>query len=323
MKKHRNNKVSLITTERNEVKDIATFIESALSQTLMPDEIVIADGGSTDGTVEIISEYIKNGAPIKLVKAPGNRSVGRNAAVKAAKNEYIACTDVGSRLDKKWLKNITEPFRKNPDAMVVSGGFKQEPKTYFEKISSDLMLSPNDNIDLETWLPSSRSIAFTKTAWKKAGGYPEYTNFNEDTPFDLALKKAGYKFEDGLKAIVYWRPRPNIKEFYKQYYYYALGDALDKIDKNHFMNLLIKYAVILTGTILGAIFYWPIALIFISIFIIMITKRLIKPLKINKGLKAFALMFLLAITFDISQIFGFINGSLNYKKFRGSKKLVR
>jgi len=316
-------KVSLITTERNEKDSIAEFIDSALSQSFKPNEIIIADGGSTDGTVEIIKEYIKKGAPIKLVKAPGNRSIGRNAAVKAAKNEYIACTDVGSRLDKNWLKNITAPFIKNPKAMVVSGGFKQEPKTYFEKISSDLMLAPNDKIDVETWLPSSRSIAFTKTAWKKAGGYPEHTNFNEDTPFDLALKKCGYKFEDGLKAIVYWRPRPNIREFYKQYYYYALGDALDSIGKDHFISLSIKYLILLLGIILSLIFYWSAIFIFLLIFFIMITKRLIKPLRKNKGIKAFSLMFLLLIVFDASQIFGFINGTININKYKGSKKLVR
>jgi glycosyltransferase involved in cell wall biosynthesis len=316
-------KVSLITTERNEKESIAEFIDSVLNQSLQPNEIIVADGGSTDGTIEIIKDYIKKGAPIKLVNAPGNRSIGRNAAVKAAKNEHIACTDVGSRLDKNWLKNITEPFRKNPKAMVVSGSFKQEPKTYFEKISSDLMLVPNKKIDVKTWLPSSRSIAFTKTAWRKAGGYPEYTNFNEDTPFDLALKECGYKFEDGLKAIVYWRPRPNIKEFYRQYYYYSLGDALDNIGRSHFINLTFKYVVFLLGIILSLIFYWPLSLLFFALFVMMLVKRLIAPLALNKGLKAFALMFVLLIVFDVSQVLGFINGTVNKQKYKESKKLVR
>lgn len=316
-------KVSLITTERNEKNSIAEFIDSALGQSLKPDEIIISDGGSTDGTVEIIKSYIKNGAPIKLVNAPGNRSIGRNAAVKAARNEHIACTDVGSRLDRNWLKNITLPFVKNPEAMVVSGGFKQDPKTYFEKISSDLMLSPNENIDIETWLPSSRSIAFTKTAWKKAGGYPEHTNFNEDTPFDLALKKQGYKFEDGLKAIVYWRPRPNIKEFYKQYYFYALGDALDKIDISHFIKLTAKYLTFIFIAIFFGIIYWPISLLVFVLFVALLTRRVFAPLKKDPSIKAYLLMILLCIVFDASQVFGYWNGIINSQKLKGSKKLVR
>ncbi len=316
-------KVSLITTERNERDSIAEFIESVLAQSMKPDEIIIADGGSTDGTVEIIKSYMKKGAPIKLVNAPGNRSVGRNAATKAASYEYIACTDVGSRLDKNWLKNITEPFRKNPKAMVVSGFFLPKPETFFEEVSATLMLNPNDNIDIKTWLPSSRSFAYTKTAWEKAGGYPEHTNFNEDTPYCLALKKEGYKFEDGLKAIVYWRPRANIKEFYLQYYYYALGDALDKLDMKHFMKLTAKYIVTLGLIIIFVFIFWPISLLVVLAFSLLICRRLYRPWRKIKGVKSLLLMFLVLITFDLSQIFGYWTGIIKSESLKGSKKLVR
>ena len=53
-------KLSLITTERNEKDSIAEFIDSALGQSLKPDEIIISDGGSTDGTVEIMNGSFKN-----------------------------------------------------------------------------------------------------------------------------------------------------------------------------------------------------------------------------------------------------------------------
>ena len=316
-------KVSLITTERNEKESIAEFIDSVLAQTQKPDEIVIADGGSTDGTVDIIKSYIKDGAPIKLVNAPGNRSIGRNAATKSATNEYIACTDVGSRLDKNWLKNITEPFRDNPKSMVVSGFFLPEPKSFFEEVSATLMLAPNDKIDIKTWLPSSRSLAYTKTAWKKAGGYPEYTNFNEDTPFCLALKKAGFKFENGLSAIVYWRPRPNIKEFYRQYYFYALGDALDKLDPWHFSKLSIKYLATVAISIALFFVYWPVSVLVVGIFVLLLAKRVYRPWRKMPGIKPLIFMLLLLITFDLSQIFGYWTGWLKSSKLKNSKKLVR
>jgi len=323
MKKTSNEKISLITTERNEVDDIATFIDSALSQSLKPDEIIIADGGSTDGTLEIIEKYIKDGAPIKLVHAPGNRSIGRNAATKAAMGPIIAVTDVGSRLDDDWLKHITQPFRDNKKAMAVSGGFEAEPKTFFEKVSATLMLSPNDNIDIETWLPSSRSIAYKKEAWEKAGGYPEHTNFNEDTPFDLALKKAGYKFEDGLKAMVYWRPRPNLKEFYRQYYYYALGDGIDSLDISHFIKLSLKYAICLILTIV-ALFTVPVlALLPVAYILYRFSARIYRPWRKIKGLQSLLLMYVLLICFDVSQLLGYWNGYLRRKSLAGSERLVR
>jgi glycosyltransferase involved in cell wall biosynthesis len=315
--------VSLITTERNEVDSIAEFLDSVLSQSLKPDEIVIADGGSTDGTVEIIQSYIKKGAPIKLLNAPGNRSVGRNAATKAAKNEVIACTDVGSRLDNDWLKNITEPFRHNPKAMAVAGFFLPEPKTYFEKVSATLMLAPNEEVDLATWLPSSRSIAYKKTAWEKAGGYPEHTNFNEDTPFDLALKEQGYNFEDGLKAIVYWRPRPTLREFYRQYYFYAVGDGIDQIYLPHFRRLAIKYIGAVVVAILAAIFV-PLLLIPLALIVLLfLGRRISRPWRTMGDFKSGPLMLLLILMYDVSQIHGYWYGYFNRQKLRSSTKLVR
>lgn len=316
-------KVSLITTERNEKDSIAEFMESVLTQTQRPDEIIIADGGSTDGTLGIIEGFIKKGMPIKLINAPGNRSVGRNAATKAARNEYIAVTDVGSRLDKDWLKNIAKPFRDNHNAMVVSGFFLPDPKTFFEKVSATLMLAPNDKIDLSTWLPSSRSFAYTKTAWRKVGGYPEYTNFNEDTPFCLALKKAGFKFEDGLDAIVYWRPRPNLREFYRQYYYYALGDALDKLELWHFSKLTLKYLIVLALGGFLIFIHWLISILVIGVFLLTLARRIYRPWRKIPGIKSFLLMSVLLVTFDISQIFGYWTGMIKGSKLKNSEKLVR
>lgn len=317
-------KVSLITTERNEAESIGEFIESALSQSYTPDEIIIADGGSTDGTVEIIERYIKNGAPIRLVKAPGNRSVGRNAATAASRNEVIAVTDVGCRLDKDWLKHITEPFRQNPDAMAVAGFYIPEPKTYFEKVSGILMYHENDHIDLGKWVPSGRSVAYKKEAWQKVGGYPEYTNFNEDTPFGLNLRKAGYKFEDGLKAVAYWRPRTNLKDFYRQFYWYAVGDGLDKINMLSIVLLTIKYACIVAAIGIALVLGYPWLVAIVIAGIIWTYWRRVAPAwgKI-KGLKTAFLMMFLILVFHVSQLLGFWRGYFFRGQFVSSQKLVR
>lgn len=52
------NKVSIITVVFNDAANIRETIESALGQTYQEKEYIIIDGGSTDGTVEIINEYV-------------------------------------------------------------------------------------------------------------------------------------------------------------------------------------------------------------------------------------------------------------------------
>jgi glycosyltransferase involved in cell wall biosynthesis len=288
---------------------------------MKPDEIVIADGDSNDGTIEIIQSYIEKGAPLKLVVVPGNRSVGRNAAVEAASHEIIAVADVGCRLDPDWLKNITQPYRDNPDTAIVAGFFLAEPKTHFEKVSADLMLQENDVVDVKNWLPSSRSIAFTKTAWEKAGKYPLYEDFEpklarkcggEDTLFDLALKDAGYEFADGLKAIVYWRPRPDFKTFYQQYYWYAVGDGMDLTglaDHPFFRRLTYKYALITLLTIALSVTALPLlTLLPLAYLAAGLLRRSLKPWMKSKNPLDLLLMMALLLSYDLSQIFGYWYG---------------
>ena len=74
-------RISVAVPVRNEADNIGSLIRRLLTQTLPPDEIVIADGGSTDSTAEIVADFIAQGAPVRLIRAgdalPGR---GRNLA---------------------------------------------------------------------------------------------------------------------------------------------------------------------------------------------------------------------------------------------------
>ena len=51
------NKISVITVVYNDVKNLRQTMESYFSQTWKDKEYIVIDGGSTDGTVDIIKEY--------------------------------------------------------------------------------------------------------------------------------------------------------------------------------------------------------------------------------------------------------------------------
>ena len=82
-----------------------------------------------------------------------------------------------------------------------------------------------DILDPETFLPSSRSIAFKKSAWKKVGGYPVHLDTAEDLMFARALKKADTKFHMVKDAIVLWPQRSTWKSAFLQFFRYAQGDG--------------------------------------------------------------------------------------------------
>jgi len=217
-------KVSLICPTYNEKGSVEGLIKSMLNQSKKPDEMIFVDSFSKDGTAEIIKKYSKKNKEINLIQKKSNISEARNIAIKNAKNQIIACTDASSILDKNWLEKITEPF-KDKSVDVVSGGYKAISKGGIEDYLVMLTVKPMEEWDEKTFLPSGRSIAFRKKAWKAVGGYPEKLYTGEDTLFDLRLKEKGFKFKLQKSAFVYWRGRNTIKKFIKQFYLYGKGDG--------------------------------------------------------------------------------------------------
>ena len=219
--------VSVIATIKNEEGAIRRLLDSLRTQTRPPDEVIIADGGSTDGTLEILRDYAARGdLPIEVLIRPGdNISQGRNAAIKAAQGEIIASTDAGVRLSPNWLADLTAPFKEEAPPDVVSGFFLPDPQTVFETALGATTLPVLADIVPRKFLPSSRSVAFRKSAWERVGGYPEWLDYCEDLILDFALRDAGYRFAFAPTAVAHFRPRPSLRAFARQYYRYARGDG--------------------------------------------------------------------------------------------------
>ena len=63
--------ISVILTVLNEAEAMPAILDSLCEQTLAPDEVVVADGGSSDGTVAILERY-SGRLPLRVLTAPGS-----------------------------------------------------------------------------------------------------------------------------------------------------------------------------------------------------------------------------------------------------------
>jgi len=161
-------------------------------------------------------------------------------------------------------------------------------------------------------LPSSRSIAFKKSAWKKVGGYPENLNYCEDLVFDLKLKKAGLKFAFAPKAIVFWPQKKTLKGAVKQFFNYAVGDGMAGFDGPHFKKFLLKIFLIFLLVILlflsktTAIIVCLGCLGYLGIRAVSFSAKLKKP-------AAFPALLLLLPLLNLTVILGFVWGLFKRK----------
>jgi glycosyltransferase involved in cell wall biosynthesis len=221
-------RVSIACTVLNEADSIAALIDSMLAQTRSADEIVFNDCGSSDGTDAIIERAIAAGAPIRLVRGGTNIPSGRNNAIRHATGTLIACTDAGLTLDPHWLARLVAPLEAGI-ADVAGGFFRPAPRSLFELALGATNYPDADEIRPERFLPFGQSVAFHKPAWEAVGGYPEWASHCEDLLFDMALKRAGFRFVFVPEALVHFRPRSSLPAFARQYYSYARGDGIARL----------------------------------------------------------------------------------------------
>jgi len=232
-------------------------MNSIKSQTRQPDEIVIVDGGSTDNTVTTMQSYTDR-LPLRIFVEDGcNISQGRNRAIAEAQGDIIAVTDAGVKLTNTWLETITQPMLDHSDVDVVAGFFQADPQTLFEVAIGATTLPIEAEIDPKTFLPSSRSVAFRKASSDFIGGYPEWLDFCEDLIFDIRLQQTSQPFVFAPDALVYFRPRPSLGKFYKQYYLYARGDGKANLWRKRHIIRYITYGIVFPLILLLGLFVHP------------------------------------------------------------------
>jgi glycosyltransferase involved in cell wall biosynthesis len=219
-------RISVVATVLNEANTLPHLLDSLATQTHLPDEVIVCDGGSTDATLSVLETYqAAHHLPLRFFQQlGGNISQGRNAAIEAATGDVIAVTDAGVRLSQNWLEKITAPFAE-AGTEAVAGFFVSDPRTAFETAMGATVLPALREIDPTRFLPSSRSVAFRKRAWAEVGGYPEWLDYCEDLIFDLRIRDRYGPFVFAPQATVHFRPRPSLRAFFVQYYRYARGDG--------------------------------------------------------------------------------------------------
>lgn len=214
-------KVSLVATVKDAAPFVREFLTTLAAQTRQPDEVIVVDGGSTDGT----AEALRSAPGVTVIDAPGaNIPTGRNIAIAEATHEVIAVTDGDCVLAADWLERILEPLERGAD--VSMGLYRPLTSSFFEVCAAAISIKEPEEIRADRYMPSARSVAFRRAAFDTAGGYPEWLSIGEDMLLNLRWRALGVRMELAERAVVYRRPRADLGAYWRQFFRYGEGDAL-------------------------------------------------------------------------------------------------
>ncbi len=172
-------RISIITINRNNAEGLASTIESVVRQTSVPHEFIVIDGGSTDGSADVIRRSEKN--ITRWVSEP-------DAGIYQAMNKGIGMTS-GTHL--LFLNSGDRLFSNSLLADILAAGFTEE--VIFGDIMYDGHREPivmPDEIDIRLFLGQSIGHGATlmkKTLFTQFGLYDESNRIVSDWAFFLKV----------------------------------------------------------------------------------------------------------------------------------------
>lgn len=104
------NKVSVIVPVYNTAKYLRTCLDSVLSQSLPPFELILVDDGSTDGSAEICDEYAKEhqGCVCVIHQENQGTAAARNRGLELCTGDYLSFIDSDDYLDPDMFAHLAE-----------------------------------------------------------------------------------------------------------------------------------------------------------------------------------------------------------------------
>jgi glycosyltransferase involved in cell wall biosynthesis len=239
--------IAIVATVLNEAADIDVLLQSLLHQDPSPAEVIVVDGGSTDGTWERLVDAATGHAvlhPIRdescsLRRSPGPIARGRNTAIRAAASPIVACVDAGCTYPTDWLARLTGPILDGSAEYALGGSVIDPASATLWDIASAPFYGVKLNLAQPTKSCTARSMAFRKDLWQRAGGFPETVFLGEDTVFDARVRTlVSPAYPAGAKAC--YHPRHTLSSSLRQLASYAATDGLLGVRPARFLRHLFR-----------------------------------------------------------------------------------
>jgi succinoglycan biosynthesis protein ExoA len=256
----------------NEAELIAQVIGRVLEDDGLVDPLVlVADGGSQDGSRDIVEAIAARDPRVRLLPNPGRlQSAGVNLAAGLAEDRpWLVRIDAHADYPKTYVSTLIEEARRTGAHSVVvametrgEGGFQRA-------------IAAAQNSRLGTggaahrvgapggWVEHGHHALFNRQAFQQIGGYDESFSHNEDAELDLRLTQEGARIWLTDRTRIVYHPRRTPGALWKQYVSYGKGRARTVLKHSTPLKMRQALPLAVAPAVLGALAapaFWPLAI---------------------------------------------------------------
>ncbi len=228
--------VVVVIPTLNEVAHVETCVRSLLKgdERLRDIELIVADGGSRDGTQAIVQHLCGEFPNLRLVDNPQRlQSAAVNLAARGAgigRHILVRC-DAHAIYPANYVMSVADSLaRRNVASVVVP--MDAEGESCFQKANAWIVDTPlgsggsaHRGGRKSGFVDHGHHAAFELKTFLHLGGYDETFSHNEDAEYDTRLRKAGGRIFMDADIRLTYLPRASMGALARQYFNYGKGRA--------------------------------------------------------------------------------------------------
>jgi succinoglycan biosynthesis protein ExoA len=255
-------RVLVVVPTLNEARHVESVLNALLEEAPHFGDlrIVVADGGSTDGTVALVEEVARRHPQVSLLDNPARI---QSAALNLAARRFGHAADVLIRCDAhalypaRFCQRLIETLgRMNADAVVVpmdsiGDGGLQRAVAWVSNSPIGTGGSAHRAGRRSGFVDHGHHAAFRMDRFRGAGGYDETFTHNEDAEFDCRQRALGARVYLDAEIRVGYRPRPTLSGLWQQYFRYGAGRS--RTARRHPGSLRLRQLAVPAHLVLSAL----------------------------------------------------------------------
>jgi cellulose synthase/poly-beta-1,6-N-acetylglucosamine synthase-like glycosyltransferase len=258
--------VSIVVPLLNEEATIERLARSLLEQTYPHDryEILMADGGSSDGTLEVLRR-VDPERRVRVLDNPRRTApAALNVLIAAAAGEIVTRVDGHSYVAEDYLERIVEVLQDTGES-VVGGPVRMEADTPFRRALVEALYAPLGvgsvpyrTLRARAHVESLQTGSFRREVLARVGPFDESLAVVEDLDMNTRIRKAGYRLLLDPAIRFWYVPRGSLRSLWRQIF--TVGRVKAWILQKHPDIFKAKYvlpsAFVLAAAFASALLVW-------------------------------------------------------------------